>query len=397
MVVIFEEVMKIKCVIYSLKKFRSDSELFFEKNKKISNLVLTLLSNSNIMILAMEIMIAKGSDIVITNRQKEILKVIVEEYIKTAKAVSSNHICKKLKCSSATIRNEMVILEDFGLLEKNHFASGRIPSEKGYKYYVDNLMTPKNMTGEDMLKLQTIFHNNSLDLNDTIKRSIEIVSEITNYTAVVLGNASSSNKLMKVEVVPLDDDKILSIVITDKGIVQHKILSLPTVVSKEEIKKTVELINKLVVGTPINEVSEKLEYEVKPIIKDYVSQYEVLYNTFYDAFHEFSSANEDVHFGGRNNMLKQPEFSNIDKVKEILSKFDDIDSISNMKEEDNGINIYVGSETKLTDDVSVIKTKYNINGEEGTIAIIGPKRMEYDRVVALLDYIKNNLGGENGE
>ena len=123
------------------------------------------------------------------------------------------------------------------------------------------------MTGEDMLKLQTIFHNNSLDLNDTIKRSIEIVSEITNYTAVVLGNASSSNKLMKVEVVPLDDDKILSIVITDKGIVQHKILSLPTVVSKEEIKKTVELINKLVVGTPINEVSEKLEYEVKPIIK----------------------------------------------------------------------------------------------------------------------------------
>ena len=214
LVVIFEEVMKIKCVIYSLKKFRSDSELFFEKNKKISNLVLTLLNNSNIMILAMEIMIAKGSDIVITNRQKEILKVIVEEYIKTAKAVSSNHICKKLKCSSATIRNEMVILEDYGLLEKNHFASGRIPSEKGYKYYVDNLMTPKNMTGEDMLKLQTIFHNNSLDLNDTIKRSIEIVSEITNYTAVVLGNASSSNKLMKVEVVPLDDDKILSIVIT---------------------------------------------------------------------------------------------------------------------------------------------------------------------------------------
>lgn len=130
MVVIFEEVMKIKCVIYSLKKFRSDSELFFEKNKKISNLVLTLLNNSNIMILAMEIMIAKGSDIVITNRQKEILKVIVEEYIKTAKAVSSNHICKKLKCSSATIRNEMVILEDYGLLEKNHFASGRIPSEK---------------------------------------------------------------------------------------------------------------------------------------------------------------------------------------------------------------------------------------------------------------------------
>ena len=333
----------------------------------------------------------------ITNRQKEILKVIVEEYIKTAKPVSSNHICKKLKCSSATIRNEMVRLEELNLLEKNHFASGRIPSEDGYKYYVENLMTPKNMTGEDMLKLQTIFRNNSLDLNDTIKKSIEIISEITNYTAVVLGATSKTNRLKKVEVVPLDENKILSIVITDKGVVQHKILFLPSTVSNEEVRKTVELINKLVVGTPINEVSEKLEYEVKPIIKEYVNQYEILYNTFYDAFHEFTDAKADVHFGGRTNMLKQPEFSNIDKVKEILGKFDDVNSIEKMKEEDNGINIYVGSETELTDDVSVIKTKYSIDGEEGTIAIIGPKRMEYGRVVALLDYIKNNLGGEHGK
>ena len=334
----------------------------------------------------------------ITNRQKEILKVIVEEYIKTAKPVSSNHICKKLKCSSATIRNEMVRLEELQLLEKNHFASGRIPSEEGYKYYVDNLMKPKNMTGEDMLKLQTIFHNNSLDLNDTIKKSIEIISEITNYTAVVLGNTSKENKLKKVEVVPLEDNKILAIVITDKGVVEHKVLYLPEKVSSEDIKKTVELINKLVAGTPIDEVSEKLEYEVKPIIRQYVNQYEVLYNTFYDAFHEFTiNKDSNVHFGGRTNMLKQPEFSSIDKVKEILSKFEDIESISKMKEEDNGINIYVGSETELTDDVSVIKTKYNIDGEEGTIAIIGPKRMEYDRVVSLLDYIKNNLGGSNGK
>ena len=334
------------------------------------------------------------------DRKKKVLQAIVEEYINTAEPVSSNALTDShgLDCSSATIRNEMVALEELHLLEKNHFASGRIPSEEGYKYYVDNLMKPKNMTGEDMLKLQTIFRNNTLDLNDTIKKSIEIISEITNYTAVVLGGASKENRLKKVEVVPLEDNKILSIVITDKGVVQHKTLYLPNTVPKEDVKKTVELINKLVIGTPINEVSEKLEYEVKPIIKDYVGQYEVLYNTFYDAFHEFTSAqSENAYFGGRTNMLKQPEFTNIDKVKEILSKFEDIDSISKMKEEDNGINIYVGSETELTDDVSVIKTKYNIDGTEGTIAIIGPKRMEYDRVVTLLDYIKNNLRGQSGK
>ena len=332
----------------------------------------------------------------ITNRQKEMLRVIVEEYIQTAKPVSSNHICKKMKCSSATIRNEMSRLEELHLLEKNHFASGRIPSEEGYKYYVENLMKPKNMTGEDILKLQTIFKNNSLDLNDTIKKSIEIVSEITNYTAVVLGSTSRENRLKKVEVIPLEENKILSIVITDKGVVQHKTLYLPDKVSNEEVKKTVELINKLVVGTPINEVSEKLEYEVKPIIRDYVNQYEVLYNTFYDAFHEFTTnQNSNVHFEGRTNMLKQPEFNSIDKVKEILTKFEDVNSISKMQEEENGINIYVGSDSELSSDVSVIKTKYNIDGEEGTIAIIGPKRMEYDRVVTMLDYIKNNLGGNN--
>ena len=181
-------------------------------------------------------------------------------------------------------------------------------------------------------------------------------------------------------------------VITDKGIVEHKNLFLPNYISLEEVTKTVELINKLVVGTPINEVSEKLEYEVKPIIGKYVKQHEILYNAFYDAFNEFSNTS-DVHFVGKNNFLKQPEFSNIDKVKEILSKFDDVNSIK--EEENNGINIYVGKESEISDDVSVVKTKYNYNGEEGTIAIVGPKRMEYDRVVSLLDYIKENIGGNN--
>ncbi len=329
----------------------------------------------------------------LTERQKEILKIITEEYIKNAKPVSSSQICEKIKCSSATVRNEMVYLEEQGLLEKDHFASGRTPSEEGYKYYVDNLMQPKNMTGEDMLKLQTIFKNNSLALSDTIKKSIEIISEITNYTTISLGKSAKDNRLKKVEVIPLEDTKILTMVITDKGVVEHKNLYLPKTISLEEVTKTVELINKLIVGTPINEVSEKLEYEIKPIIGKYVKQHEILYNAFYDAFSEISNGTSDVHFVGRNNFLKQPEFSNIDKVKELLSKFDDVNSIK--EEENNGINIYIGKDSEISDDVSVIKTKYNYNGEEGTIAIVGPKRMEYERVVSILDYIKEHIGGNN--
>ncbi len=330
----------------------------------------------------------------ITERQKNILKYIVEEYVKTVKPVSSSEICKSLNCSSATIRNEMVILEELGYLEKNHFASGRQPSEMGYKYYVENIMKPKDITGEDMLKLQTIFHNQSMVLTDAIEKSLELVAEITNYTLVVLGKSSDENKLKKVEVISLDEDKVLIMLITDKGYVQNKNLYLPNT-DIEEVIKTVNLINKMIAGTPINEINEKLEYDVKPIIAKYVKQHEVLYNAFYDAFSSFTNKASDVHFAGKNNFLKQPEFNNIEKVKEMLTKFDDIETISEMAEENNGINIYIGKDSELSDDVSVIKTKYSVNGEEGTIAIIGPKRMEYERVVNMLNYIKENIEEKN--
>ena len=125
----------------------------------------------------------------LTARQNELLKLIVEDYIKTARPVSSKAICEIMNCSSATIRNEMAALEDYGLLEKTHTSSGRIPSDYGYRYYVDNIMKPKELTGEDMLKLQTIFKNNSLVLSDAIIKSMEIVSDLTNYTAIIPGTS----------------------------------------------------------------------------------------------------------------------------------------------------------------------------------------------------------------
>ena len=327
----------------------------------------------------------------LNDRRRNILKIIVEDYIKTARPVGSGYVAKKLNCSSATVRNEMMYLEEVGLLEKTHISSGRVPSEKGYRYYVDELMTPKDMTGEDMLKLQTIFKNNTLVLSDVIKKSIEIVTEITNYTSVVLGNTSSINRLKKVEVIPLGDNKIITMIITDKGHVEHKMMIIPSNISSLEVKQTVDLINKLLIDTPIDEISSKLEFEVKPIIPRFVKEHEVLYDAFYNAFNEFSTRSSDVQFIGKNNFLKQPEFNNIEKVKEILNNFEDIDKVSKMEEEDNGINIYIGNESELSPDVAVIKTKYNYNGEEGTIAIIGPKRMEYDKVVGILNYIRDNI------
>lgn len=326
----------------------------------------------------------------LTSRQEEILKLIVEEYIKKAVPVSSKELCTIVDCSSATIRNDMAFLEDNMLIEKTHTSSGRIPSEKGYRYYVDNIMKPKELNGEDMLKLQTIFHNHSLMLSDTIIKSMEIVADLTNYTMVVLGSDHVTSRVNKVEAIPLDDTNLVALIITDKGYVEHKNITLSEEVNIKEIKQTVEIINKLIVDTPLDEVSAKLEFEVKPVIEQYIKQHEILYSAFYSAFSDFTKESS-FKVANTSNILKQPEFNDVDRIREILSKFDDKDIIKKIKEEDSGINIYIGSETDFDDDVTIIKSKYSIDGEDVTIALVGPKRMEYGRVVSLINYIKENI------
>ena len=332
----------------------------------------------------------------IGSRQKELLKVIVEEYVKTARPVGSKALCKKFKCSSATIRNDMASLEDLGYLEKTHISSGRIPSEEGYRYYVDNLMEPKKISGEDMLKLQTIFNNKELELNDAISKSLEIISDITNYTSVVLGRESSDNKLQKVEVVPISARQLIAIVITDTGHVENKNVTLEENIPAEEIAKTTELLNKMLIGTPIDEVPSKLEFDIKPIIRNYVQNYEVVYNAFYNALSTFTSE-RDVKFTGKTNILKQPEFNTVDDVKNIISKFESKDMVSKIEETNDEVKVYIGSESEIDDNVTVVKTKYKAHGREGTIAIIGPKRMEYERVVNMLEYLKEHIEASGKE
>ena len=327
----------------------------------------------------------------IGKRQNEILKIIVEEYIKTAKPVGSKSICDTLNCSSATVRNEMSYLEEVGYLEKTHTSSGRVPSELGYRYYVDNLMKPKELTGEEVLTLQAILNNQSLQLSDVITKSMEIISDMTNYTSLVLGNGSLTSRLKKVEVVPINETTVIAVIITDKGHIENKTINIDEKINVDEIKKMVELINNLLIGTPIDEVTKKLEFEIKPIIGKYIKQQEMIYNMFYNAFNDIKEKSNSYHFQNKINLLSQPEFNDADKIRNIVSKLENKDVISNIEEVNNGVNVYIGHDSNIDDDVTVIKTKYNINGEEGTLAVIGPKRMEYDKVVGILDYIKKEI------
>ncbi len=335
-------------------------------------------------------MSANGGDIM-DERKEKLLKEIVESYIKFVKPVGSKTLCKKFKLSSATIRNEMAALEKMGYLEKNHVSSGRIPSESGYKYYVDNLMKPKELNGEEMLKLQTIFHNQHLQVSDAINKCMEIIADITNYTSVVLGKNSSDNTLQQVNIIPLENNQVIALVCTNKGIVENKKFTIPQNIFMEELVKTCEIINKMLIGTPINEVSQRLEFEVKPVISKTIRQYETVYEIFYDAFNDFAKNSSNVFFSGKTNILKQPEYDNIDEIKRIVNKFEDESLVRKIEEMGDGVNVYIGEQSEFDPNVTIVKSKFKINGEEGTIAIVGPKRMEYDKVVGLLEYINKEL------
>lgn len=349
------------------------------------------------MLIAFEMNALKGSE-KMSERQQRLLKEIVESYIKTAKPVGSKSLCKKLKCSSATIRNEMAHLEEIGLLEKNHISSGRIPSEEGYKYYVENLMKPKELTEADAHKLQVIFKNHELALSDTIEACVEIISEMTSYTSVVLGKNSDENALQQVNIIPLTNGKIVALVCTDKGIVQNKQFQLASMIDINEVVKTCEIINKMLVGTPIKEVSTRLEYEIKPIIAEKIRQYETIFSIFSQTFHDIASKkDETIRVRGKNYLLQEPEYNDVGKIKNILDKFEDRAFIEKIDatEDKAGVNIYIGKDSEFDPNVTVIKTTYKKDGEEGTIAIIGPKRMEYDRVVGLLSFINKELNEED--
>lgn len=327
-------------------------------------------------------------------RQEDLLKAIVENYIKTVKPVGSKSLCQKFACSSATIRNEMAVLENLGYIEKNHISSGRIPSESGYRYYVENLMEPEKLTGSDVLKLQTIVKNHDLVLSDAINQCMEIISDLTNYASIVLGSDANTNLLKQVNIIPLDNHKIVALVVTQKGVVENKQFSLDENTDIKELIKTSEIINKMLVGTPISDVAKRLEFELKPVIAKQVHDYETIYNIFYNAFNDFAeNHNDDLKTYGKTKILKQPEYNDANSIKQIAYKLDDDDFIKHVvKDKDNEeIKIYIGKDSEVDENTTVIKRKYNINGESGTIAVIGPKRMEYAKVFGLLDYVLDEM------
>lgn len=334
----------------------------------------------------------------LTERQLLILKVTVDDYIQSAQPVGSNQLSKKseLPFSPATIRNEMADLEKMGFLEKTHTSSGRIPSQKGYRYYVDHLLTPRALPKQDIMQLHSIFDDKIAETEEIIKRSAMILSELTNYTAILLGPDIRKHTVKRLSIVPLGADTAVAIIVTDSGHVENRVFPIPAGLDPSDIEKMVNILNERLTGVSLNELHKRLEQETLTVFRQHVNRYAELLSTFRQAVivpHE-----DNVYYGGKLNILKQPDFHDIQKIRDLMDVIEEAKHIPMIVPAGSlGLQIRIGSENALTamEDCSVITVSYAIGEEQmGSVAIVGPKRMDYKRVVTLLDILSGDLSKE---
>lgn len=331
----------------------------------------------------------------LTDRQLLIFQVIVDDFIRSAQPVGSRSLSKKegITFSSATIRNEMADLEELGFLEKTHTSSGRIPSEKGYRFYVDHLLSPEALNTKDIHSVRSIFAERMYELERIVQRSAQILSDLTNYTAIVLGPAVRENKLKKIQIVPLNQETAIAIIVTDTGHVENKMFHLPLGIDSSDIEKFVNILNERLTGVPLEELDGKIYKEIAVVLRQHIHSYDTLLATMVDALK--LPANEKLFFGGKTNMLSQPEFHDIGKIKMLMNMIEqEEDMYEIIRKNPSGIHVKIGKENDnlAMEDCSLITATYSVGAEQlGTIAILGPTRMEYARVISLLSFLSKDL------
>lgn len=321
----------------------------------------------------------------LTPRKIEVFKAIVNEFINTAEPVGSKTLIEKydLPYSSATIRNEMSDLEKMGLLEKTHTSSGRIPSTKGYRFYVEHLMeSVENQAVERAL--EQIFSDRRLTLDEAIRQSCDILSQMTNLTSVALGS-TSDERLKSIQVIPLNELSGMSVIVTDSGHAEHRVFQFEDKVSIEEIEQCTNILNDRLKGTPLSQVIEKME-SLKPILASRLSQYEVLFEAFVGAFLKF--AQDEIYMSGRQNMLYQPEFSDVEKLRELTNMLEESVVWRQLSNQHDRLTLKdSGSELTWIDDLAFVSRTFEVDEEERKLMVVGPSRMEYGSVVSMIDYV----------
>ena len=285
----------------------------------------------------------------LTDRQLLIFQVIVDDFIRYAQPVGSRALSKKeeINLSSATIRNEMADLEELGFLEKMHTSSGRIPSEKGYRFYVDHLLSPQKLNNRDIKMLKAIFTERIYELEHIFQRVAEILSELTNYTAIALGPEARENRLKKIQIIPLNKKTAVAVIVTDTGHVENRLFYLPPNVDASDIEKTVNILNERLANVPLVDLTDKIYSEVAELLERHINNYDMMLNRIAETLKV--PMTEKLYFGGKTNILRQPEFRDFSKVKMLMEMIEQEKDIYDIvREKSEGIRVRIGKKNKIT-------------------------------------------------
>ncbi|MDP5273064.1 heat-inducible transcriptional repressor HrcA [Chengkuizengella axinellae] len=331
----------------------------------------------------------------LTERQKMILSAIVNDYIHSAEPIGSRSISKRndVGFSPATIRNEMSDLEEMGFLEQPHTSAGRIPSHKGYRYFVDHLINVSKTKNQEISSIKNFFKKRLDRTEENLQEVASILSDMTQYTSIALGPELFNTTLKHLQFISINDDTGVVIIVTDTGQVENKKVHIPEGISITDIEKCINILNSRLRGEPIISLKQKLFNELGNELKKYVSQHHELMQMLDDVFD--TSKQERIYMSGTTNMLTQPEFKDVSTVKNILDLINETQTWINLfSNAPKGIQVTIGTENnaKQIQDCSLITATYKIEGHSiGTIGILGPTRMEYERVINLLNHLTDDL------
>lgn len=332
-------------------------------------------------------------------RKTKILNAIIRNYLETGEPVGSRTISKytDLNLSSATIRNEMADLEELGYIVQPHTSAGRIPSDKGYRFYVDHLMVEKNREVDDM-KNFVIEHTEKVE--QVLQQVAKILAANTNYATMVTAPSYHRKKVKFIQLSNVDHDQILAVIVTEGNMVKNKIIPVDEPIDNETILKLNLLLNSNLNGLALQEIN--LGTIAK--LKEQAGIHGDIISNVLDTLAETMAVDEDIpiYTSGTTNFFKYPELSDSAKASELISTFEEKQQLASLvtenllEEENTGIQVYIGNESPIQTmrDCSVVTATYELGeGIRGTIGIVGPKRMDYEKVMNNLKVLKNSLDG----
>lgn len=328
-------------------------------------------------------------------RKKRVLQAIIEEYIETAEPVSSGNLVNELECSSATIRNEMAELEKIGFLEKTHTSSGRVPSQKGYRYYVDELIRDDKLSKKEMELIRDRLETKVNALEDLTKIATTTLSEITHYTAITIGPDVNNHIIIDIKFVLLGSRVLMAVILTDSGIIRESIIKFDEDITQEQVEDLTNLFKNKLVGKPLQTMNSPLEEFIMDEMKTGIN----IIKKVIEEINKIINESQQVYLNGANKVVDMPEFKKVDVAKDFLNVLDAKDLVSDVLNTGvaDDIKIYIGEETEKEElrNFSIVTFNHLLKDKDiGTIGIIGPTRMDYSKVISVMKYISKKLNDD---